>query len=73
MIKTVIFFNNGMAAVTDDEGNQVPKYQGNHQETINKLKEDGIDIWENPKILVLGIAFSEEKLKELKEYRESIL
>jgi hypothetical protein len=41
----VMFFPNGMAAVFDESGNQMPQYQGagQHPEVIAALKSDGFD------------------------------
>lgn len=40
---TIIFFHNGNAAVCDGIGQQIPKYQGTHDQAIKFLREDGID------------------------------
>jgi hypothetical protein len=41
--KTIIFFSNGMAAVTDQDGQQIGKFQGKHVDAIQALRADGID------------------------------
>jgi hypothetical protein len=40
---SIFFFPNGMTAVLDKEGKQIPKYQGRHSEAIAALKADGFD------------------------------
>jgi hypothetical protein len=39
--KTIIWFTTGVAAVCDQFGQQMPEYQGTHQETLLALKRDG--------------------------------
>lgn len=40
----VVFFQNGLAAVCNAAGEQLPQYQkGNHQEVIASLRADGYD------------------------------
>lgn len=42
--RSVIFFANGLAAVCDRDGNQLPRYQvGHHFDTIKALQRDGIN------------------------------
>jgi len=38
---SVFFFANGMAAVCNDTGEQIPKYQGRHAATVAALEKDG--------------------------------
>ncbi len=40
---TVIWFANGVAAVCDTHGNQIPQLQGTHRQTLNALEALGID------------------------------
>ena len=40
---SIFFFPNGMAACCDQNGEQIPKYQGRHGAAIEALKADGYD------------------------------
>jgi hypothetical protein len=44
--KSIFFFPNGLCAVCDDKGEQIPKYQLYHHETMEALMKDGIN-WED--------------------------
>ena len=52
---SVSFFSNGMAAVGDINGQQIPKYQGRHADVVGALAADGYDwrklpdVWGFPK------------------------
>jgi len=39
VIKTVTLWSNGMVMVFDDEGKQMPQYQGTRAEAAEKLKD----------------------------------
>ena len=40
MIKTIIRLRNGMVMVFDDEGEQVPKYQGQYEDVKGSILRD---------------------------------
>lgn len=40
---SVIWFGNGVAAVFDDNGDQIPEFQGKHHETLEAFRKAGID------------------------------
>lgn len=40
---SIIFFHNGMAAVCDRDGEQIPKYNGQHADSIDALRRDGFE------------------------------
>lgn len=47
---SISFFANGMVCVGDQNGNQIPRYNGRREEAIKALKADGYDWRELPDI-----------------------
>lgn len=59
----VMWFGNGMAAAFDENGNQVPEFQGTHEVAFLKLHEAGIDWAEATTFGSPQCLFDEEFLK----------
>lgn len=47
---SILFFDNGMAATCNRQGQQISKYNGRRDEVIKALKDDGIDWRQLPEI-----------------------
>jgi hypothetical protein len=62
MALRIAWFPNGMAAVFDERGNQVPEFQGRHSYTLQKLKDAGIH-WTD--VTEFGIPITQEKEEHL--------
>jgi hypothetical protein len=48
--KSIIFFPNGTAAVCDQQGCQMGRFNGKHQEAVVKLRDAGVD-WRSLDVL----------------------